>query len=68
MQVSVGDQHSVVVRLGHIIIICKEINTFIQQGCIKLTKSNFYKVTKIYISNKCCYFELSTKRILEKCI
>ncbi len=47
-----------------------KINTFIQQGCIKLIKSeskDFYNVTKDYISNKCCSFELSiSQRILEE--
>ena len=48
----------------------KEINTFIQQGCIKSIKSDskdIYNVTKDYISNKCCSFELSIhQRILKK--
>jgi len=41
----------------------KEINIFIQQGCIKLIKSDSEVtcalVQKIYISNKCCSFKLS---------
>ncbi len=40
----------------------KEMNTFLQQGCIKFIESNskdIYNVTKIYISNKRCSFELS---------
>ncbi len=39
------------------------INTFTQQGCIKLMKSDtkdIYNVQKISISYKCCSFELST--------
>ncbi len=39
------------------------INTFTQQGCIKLMKSDtkdIYNVAKISISYKCCSFELST--------
>ena len=48
----------------------KEINTFIQQGCIKSIKSDskdIYNVTKDYISNKCCSFELSIhQRILKR--
>jgi len=38
------------------------LKTFIQQECIKLIKSDstdIYNVTKYYISNKCCSFELS---------
>jgi hypothetical protein len=45
--------------------ILKEINAFIQQRCIKLKR----KVTekKVYISNKCCSFELFIyQRILKK--
>ncbi len=37
------------------------VNTFIQQGCIKLIKSDskdLYNATKVYISNKCCFFNL----------
>ena len=42
----------------------------IQQGCIKSIKNDskdIYNVTKDYISNKCCSFELSIhQRILKK--
>ncbi len=40
----------------------KEINIFIQQGCIKLIKidsEDIYNITKELNSNKCCSFELS---------
>ncbi len=40
----------------------KEMNTFVQQGSIKLIKSeqkSFYIVTKNNIQNKYCSFELS---------
>ncbi len=38
-----------------------EINTFVHQVCIKLIKSDsedIYTVKNIYISNKCCWFQL----------
>ncbi|XDV46539.1 hypothetical protein PO909_014421, partial [Leuciscus waleckii] len=53
-------------------IVClffKEMNTFIQQGCIKLIKSDskdIYNVTKDSISNKCCSFELSIHQRIMK--
>jgi len=43
----------------------KEINTFIQQGCIKLINSDskdIYNVTKISISNKCCFCYKNVKQ------
>ncbi len=39
-----------------------EIDTFMQQGCVKLVKSeskDIYKVSKIYISNKSSSSKLS---------
>ncbi len=42
----------------------KEINTFIQQGCNKLIKSDSEDIS---VSNKCCSFEISIhQRILKK--
>ncbi len=43
-------------RLGYVIIIKKEINTFIQQECIKLINSDSKDIYKMLqkISNKSC--------------
>ncbi len=62
--------------LGSVLFFFLEINTFIQQVFIKLIKNDskvIYNVTNltfinvaIFISNKCCYFELSIyQRILK---
>jgi len=44
--------------------------TFIQQGCVKLMKSDskdIYNVTKYSLSDKCCSFELNIyQRILKR--
>ncbi len=40
----------------------KDINIFIQQGCIKLMAvKSFVMLKQIFISNKCCSFELFIK-------
>jgi len=50
----------------------KEVNSLIQQGCIKLIKcdsKDIYNVTKDYISNKSCPFPLLIlQRTLKICI
>ncbi len=42
-----------------ILIFLREINTFIQQGCIKLIKSDSKDIYVIKYIKKLCYFELS---------
>jgi len=43
------------------------VNTIIQQGCTELIKSGSKDLSKNYISNKCCSFELSIhQNILKK--
>ncbi len=47
----------------------KEINTFIQHGCIKFTKVTikiFIMLQIICILNKCCSFSFSIHRFIEK--
>ncbi len=45
----------------------KEINTFIQQGCIKLIKSDYLLIYfKNSISNKSCSLEFSIQQIILK--
>ncbi len=44
-------------------VLFQEINTFIQQGCIELIKSDsktFIMLQRVYISKKCIFFLLST--------
>ncbi len=49
-------------RLWLVRLFLKEINAFIQQGCIKMFESDskdIYNIRKDYFSSKCCSFELS---------